>query len=64
VLTSCGDTLLDLGDRSGEALIVEASEVIDRCADPGIAGRASDGRERVTISAPSPPNERHRWSNT
>lgn len=39
VLTSCGDTLLDLGDRAGEALIVEASEVIDCCADPGIAGR-------------------------
>jgi LuxR family transcriptional regulator, maltose regulon positive regulatory protein len=39
VLTSCGDTLLDHGDRAGEALIVEAGEVIDRCADPGIAGR-------------------------
>ncbi len=39
VLTTCGDTLLDLEDESGAALIVEARTRIDRCADPGIAGR-------------------------
>jgi LuxR family maltose regulon positive regulatory protein len=39
VLTTCGDTLLDLGDDSGAALIVEARGRINRCADPGIAGR-------------------------
>ena len=39
VLTSCGDTLLDLGDDAGEALLAEAREVVDRCVDPGIAGR-------------------------
>ena len=39
VLTSCGDTLLDLGDNGGEILLAEAREVIDRCVDPGIAIR-------------------------
>ncbi len=39
VLTTCGDTLLDLGDDSGAALIVEARGRINRCTDPGIAGR-------------------------
>ncbi len=39
VLTSCGDTLLDLGDSHGETLLAEAGEVIDRCVDPGIAVR-------------------------
>lgn len=39
VLTSCADTLLDVGDDAGRALLVEAGEVIDRCVDPGIAGR-------------------------
>ena len=39
VLTTCGDTLLDLGDDAGAALIVEARVRIDRCVDPGIAGR-------------------------
>lgn len=39
VLTTCGDTLLELGDDSGTALIVEARARIDRCVDPGIAGR-------------------------
>ncbi|MCU1366680.1 MAG: putative LuxR family transcriptional regulator [Ilumatobacteraceae bacterium] len=38
VLTTCGDTLLDLGDAAGAALVVEARGTIDRCADPGIAG--------------------------
>ncbi len=37
MLTSCGDTLLDLGDDDGAALLAEAREVIDRCVDPGIA---------------------------
>ena len=39
VLTTCGDTLLDLGDDAGTALIVEARGWIGRCVDPGIAGR-------------------------
>lgn len=38
VLTACGDTLLDLGDDTGMALLDEAGAVIDRCPDPGIAG--------------------------
>ncbi|HZB43346.1 MAG TPA: LuxR C-terminal-related transcriptional regulator [Ilumatobacter sp.] len=39
VLTACGDTLIDLGDAAGPQLISEARRVIDRCVDPGIAGR-------------------------
>ncbi len=39
VLTICGDTVLDLGDAAGEAFLIEARTVIDRCPDPGIAGR-------------------------
>jgi LuxR family maltose regulon positive regulatory protein len=39
VLTICGDTLIDLGDTAGHALITEARSVISRCLDPGIAGR-------------------------
>ncbi len=39
VLTTCGDTLLDLGDEAGAELIREARVRIDRCSDPGIAGR-------------------------
>ena len=39
MLTSGGDTLLDLGDRDGEALLAEAGEVLGRCVDPGIAIR-------------------------
>jgi LuxR family maltose regulon positive regulatory protein len=39
VLTICGDVLADLGDDAGAALIVEARTRIDRCVDPGIAGR-------------------------
>ncbi len=59
VLTICGDTLLGLGDRSGEALLVEACEVIDRCPDPGIAGRSlarSTSRHRLAPppTAPTP----------
>jgi LuxR family maltose regulon positive regulatory protein len=38
-LTICGDTLLDAHDDAGEALLTEARSIIDRCPDPGIAGR-------------------------
>ncbi len=40
VLTTCGDTLLDLGDDAGARLVTEARGLIDRCVDPGIAGRS------------------------
>ena len=39
VLTTCGDTLLDLADEAGASLLHEARDRIDRCVDPGIAGR-------------------------
>lgn len=39
VLTICGDTLMGLGDASGEALLIEARSVISRCPDPGIVER-------------------------
>ena len=39
VLTTCGDVLLEQDDDSGTALIVEARTRLDRCVDPGIAGR-------------------------
>jgi len=39
ILTTCGDTLMDLGDDDGAALIAEARTRVDRCVDPGIAGR-------------------------
>ena len=39
VLTTCGDVLLDQEDNSGAALILEARTRLDRCVDPGIAGR-------------------------
>jgi len=39
VLTTCGDALLDLEDDAGAALVIEARGTIDRCVDPGIAGR-------------------------
>ena len=59
VLTMCADTLLDLGDEAGEALLVEARASIDRCVDPGIAGRylsRTEARHRVRpqSSQPSP----------
>gem|GEM_PF-1139988 len=38
-LTVCGDTLLDADDHTGEELLIEARSIIDRCPDPGIAGR-------------------------
>jgi LuxR family maltose regulon positive regulatory protein len=39
ILTICGDTLIDLGDTAGHALLAEARTVVNRCPDPGIAGR-------------------------
>jgi ATP/maltotriose-dependent transcriptional regulator MalT len=39
VLTACADTLLGLGDTAGGSLVSEARVSIDRCVDPGIAGR-------------------------
>jgi LuxR family maltose regulon positive regulatory protein len=53
VLTACGDTLLDLGDAAGTAMLLEARRVIDRCVDPGIAGRylaRAESRHRLTSS--------------
>ena len=38
-LTVCGDTLIDAGDDTGLGLLTEARSIIDRCPDPGIAGR-------------------------
>ena len=38
-LTLAGDTLLDADDATGAALLTEARSIIDRCPDPGIAGR-------------------------
>ena len=57
VLATCGDTLLDLGDDAGAALVAEARTVIDRCVDPGIAGRyltRTEARHRLS-SAPLAP---------
>ncbi len=57
VLTSSGDTLLDLGDHDrgepiGVALLAEARAVLDRCVDPGIAGRHLErARARHHLSA-------------
>jgi LuxR family maltose regulon positive regulatory protein len=51
VLTACGDTLVDLGDPTGEPLLAEARSVIDRCPDPGVAGRylaRSESRHGLT----------------
>ena len=39
VLTTCGDVLLEHGDQSAAALVVEARTRLDRCLDPGVAGR-------------------------
>lgn len=38
-LTMCADTLHDAGDETGAGLLTEARAIIDRCPDPGIAGR-------------------------
>jgi LuxR family maltose regulon positive regulatory protein len=50
VLTCAGDVLLGLDDDAGTALLVEARSIVDRCADPGIAGRhllLAEARHRV-----------------
>ena len=39
VLTTCADVLLEHGDQSGAALVVEARTRLDHCVDPGIAAR-------------------------
>ena len=39
VLTTCGDVLLQHGDRSGSSLVVEARTRLSRCVDPGVAAR-------------------------
>ena len=55
VLTTCGDTLLDLGDNAGHGLLTEARTVIDRCPDPGIASRylaRIESRHRVAVEHP------------
>jgi LuxR family maltose regulon positive regulatory protein len=57
VLTTCGDTLLDLGDDAGAALVAEARSVINRCVDPGIAGRylaRTESRHRLASPQASP----------
>ncbi len=54
VLTICGDTLIDLGDAAGEALLTEARTVVDRCPDPGIVARLLDRIEsRHSIESPT-----------
>jgi LuxR family transcriptional regulator, maltose regulon positive regulatory protein len=55
VLTTCGDTLLSLDDDAGAPLLVEARSVLDRCPDPGIAGRAlarAESRHGIGSTAP------------
>ena len=57
VLTMCADTLIDLGDVAGPPLITEARLSIDRCIDPGIAGRylaRTESRHRLRPKAPEP----------
>jgi len=50
---------MDLGDAEGAPLISEARTVVDRCVDPGIAGRylaRVESRHRMTqrVSVPTP----------
>jgi LuxR family maltose regulon positive regulatory protein len=55
VLTTCGDTRNHLEAGSGAAALQEARSIIDRCGDPGIAGRhlaRVESRHQVTESAP------------
>jgi LuxR family transcriptional regulator, maltose regulon positive regulatory protein len=54
VLTACADTLLDLGDPAGGPVLAEARSVVDRCADPGVAGRylaRAEARHRAGAGA-------------
>ena len=39
VLTACGDTLEDLDAGGGAPYLAEARSIVDRCPDPGVAGR-------------------------
>jgi LuxR family maltose regulon positive regulatory protein len=55
VLTACGDTLNDLDTGSGGGPLLEARSIIDRCPDPGIAGRylaRVESRHKVAVTAP------------
>ncbi|MDO8362640.1 MAG: LuxR C-terminal-related transcriptional regulator [Actinomycetota bacterium] len=57
VLTTAGDTLLGLGDDAGAVLLGEARSIIDRCVDPGVAGRAlarAESRHRLAATPPAP----------
>jgi LuxR family maltose regulon positive regulatory protein len=56
VFTVAGSTLLDLGDDAGSAHLVEARAIVDRCIDPGIAGRSlARAESRHRLSAPTEP---------
>ena len=57
VLALCGDTLLDHGDAAGAGLLEEASSVLARCPDPGIAGRRlarAESRHGTATARPAP----------
>ena len=57
VLTCAGDVLLEFGDDTGVALLEQARSIVDRCADPGIAGRhlaLAEARHRVDAQPPVP----------
>ncbi len=63
VLTTCGDTLLELGDDTGATLVIEARGKIDRCVDPGIAGRYLARIEsRHHLRSPSPTAALPTWA--
>jgi LuxR family maltose regulon positive regulatory protein len=57
VLAVCGDILLDHGDPAGAALLEEARSILDRCPDPGVAGRhlaRAESRHGTTTGRPAP----------
>jgi LuxR family maltose regulon positive regulatory protein len=55
VLTLCGDTLADLDDPLGPALLAEARTIVDGCPDPGIVGtRLARAESRHRADAPAP----------
>ncbi len=57
VLTVCGDVLLDLDDPAGGPLLAQARASVDRCPDPGIAGRhlaRVESRHGVTAAPRAP----------
>ena len=54
-LASGGDVLCDHGHRNGETLLRDARVIIDRCPDPGIAGRyLARAEARHHLSGPVP----------